>query len=143
VNTFVPDASVAVKWMLPRGVEPFRSEALAWLRRFAAGEIRFVVPDLFWAELVNLLWKSVRLGRCSKSAACYQLKSLRSLRIPTVSSLELLDLAFGIANAHGRTVYDSLYVALAVHAKAPLVTADERLANTLAAHFPVKWVGAV
>jgi hypothetical protein len=31
---------------------------------------------------------------------------------------------------------------LAVQSKADLVTADERLANALAAHFPVKWLGA-
>ena len=33
--------------------------------------------------------------------------------------------------------------ALAVHSKAQLITADERLANSLAAHFPVRWLGAV
>jgi predicted nucleic acid-binding protein len=38
-------------------------------------------------------------------------------------------------------VYDSLYVALAVQAKTELITADERLANSLAAHLPVKWLG--
>lgn len=143
MNAFVADASVAAKWVLPGGAEPFEAEALDWLRRFATGEIRLVVPDLFWAELANVLWKSIRLGRCSKSAAQAELESLRALRIPTISSLELLDLAFGIANAYDRSVYDSLYVALAVHAKAQLVTADEKLANALASHFPVRWLGGV
>jgi predicted nucleic acid-binding protein len=59
-----------------------------------------------------------------------------------VPSLTLIEKAFEIATACGRTVYDSLYVALAVHSKAPLVTADEKLANALAARFPVKWLGA-
>jgi predicted nucleic acid-binding protein len=43
---------------------------------------------------------------------------------------------------HDRTVYDSIYVALALQYKADLFTADERLANALAARFPVKWLGA-
>jgi predicted nucleic acid-binding protein len=35
------------------------------------------------------------------------------------------------------------YVALAIQSKAQLITADERLANSLAAHLPVKWLGAL
>jgi predicted nucleic acid-binding protein len=40
-------------------------------------------------------------------------------------------------------VYDSLYVALATLTNSQLITADERLANSLAARFPVKWLGAM
>ena len=61
----------------------------------------------------------------------------------TVSSAVLLGLAFRIAIAFDRTVYDSLYIALAVHSKSQLVTADERLANAVAAELPVKWLGAL
>jgi predicted nucleic acid-binding protein len=31
---------------------------------------------------------------------------------------------------------------LAIQRKTELITADERLANALAAHLPVKWLGA-
>ena len=34
-------------------------------------------------------------------------------------------------------------VALAVESRAQLITADEKLANALAAHLPVKWLGAL
>ena len=62
---------------------------------------------------------------------------------PSVPSLKLLGSALQIATGFERTVYDSLYVALAVQTNSQLITADERLANSLAAHFPVKWLGAV
>lgn len=143
MNAIVADASVAAKWILPGHNEPLRAEALNALKRFVAGELRIIVPDLFWAELGNLLWKAYRLGRCSKSEAQTGLQSAQRLGIVTIPSLDVLELAFAIATTHERTVYDSLYVALAVHSKANLVTADERLANALAAHFPVKWLGAI
>jgi predicted nucleic acid-binding protein len=46
-------------------------------------------------------------------------------QLPTVSSPILLETAFLIATAFDRAVYDNLYVALAVHSKAQLITADE------------------
>jgi predicted nucleic acid-binding protein len=62
---------------------------------------------------------------------------------PTVRSEPLIDLALRIALLHGRTAYDSLYVALAVILKSDLVTADEKLANALAGSFPITWLGAI
>lgn len=143
MNAIVVDASVAGKWCLPAKGEPLADEALALLDRYVKGEIRFVVPDLFWAELANLLWKAVRQGRCAKAAAATALAALQERELQTVPSRSLLDVAFGIATAFDRTVYDSLYVALAVQLKAQLITADERLANSLAARLPVKWLGAI
>ena len=143
MTTLVVDASVAAKWFLPAKGETLTDEAFQLFRRYAAGEIRFVVPDLFWAELANVLWKTVRRGRCSKAAAEAGLASLVERKVPTVSSLTLLQAAFRIATAFDRTVYDSLYVALAVHSIAQLITADEHLAKSIAAHFPVRWLGAL
>jgi predicted nucleic acid-binding protein len=54
----------------------------------------------------------------------------------------LLPDALNIAVAHDRSVYDCLYVALAIQFKTEMITADERLANALAARLPVKWLGA-
>jgi predicted nucleic acid-binding protein len=142
VSTFVLDASVAAKWCLPPAGEMLREEAFRLLDRYAEGEVHFIVPDLFWAEVANLLWKSVRRERCTNKHAQAALALLQERRFPTAPSLSLLELAFGIAGAFGQTVYDSLYVALAVDAKAQFVTADERLAGALAAHLPVKWLGA-
>jgi predicted nucleic acid-binding protein len=138
----VVDASVAAKWVLPSKNEPLASEALELLSRYTKGEIRFIVPDLFWAECGSILWKAVRQGRLTKDAAGTALESLRDRNFPAVSSWSLLDAAFEIASIFDRTVYDAIYVALAVNSNGEFVTADERLANALAARFPVKWLGA-
>jgi predicted nucleic acid-binding protein len=143
VTMVVVDANVAAKWFLPADGETLADEALALLGQYAKEEVRFIVPDLFWAEFANVIWKAVRLGRLTKVSAAAALASLTQRNFPTVPSLRLLDSAFQIATAFERTVYDCLYVALAVYSKAQLITADERLANSLAARFPVKWLGAV
>jgi predicted nucleic acid-binding protein len=143
VTAFVLDASVAAKWFLSAKDERLTGEALALYSKFMQGEVRFIVPDLFWAELASAFWKAIRFGRFDKSSAEEALSKLGSCDLPSISAVHLLDMAFQIATAFDRSLYDSLYVALAVQAKTQLITADERLANALAAHFPVKWLGAI
>lgn len=143
MSLVVVDANVAAKWFLPAKGETLAGEAFTLLEQYAKDEIRFLVPDLFWVEFANVMWKAVRLGRFSNASAAAALAALTQHNFPTVPSLNLLYDAFQIATAFERTVYDCLYVALAVRSKAQLITADERLANSLAARFPVKWLGAV
>ena len=143
MNAYVIDARVAAKWVLPATGETLTSEALGLLKDYVAGQVRFVVPDLFWAELANILWKAVRQGRLQLPSAETALQAVRDRSFPTVPSHTLLIEAFAIATAFDRAVYDALYVALAISSKSHLITADERLANALAAHLPVKWLGSL
>jgi predicted nucleic acid-binding protein len=142
VRAFVVDASVAVKWHLPSGRESLVPQARHLLESYVQGTIRLLAPDLFWVEVGNFTWKAVRARRVSTAQAVVGLNLLRELRILTFPCVDLLPEAMSIALAHQRTVYDSLYVALAVQSKCELITADERLANALAARLPVKWLGA-
>jgi len=143
MRLLVLDASVAAKWFLPRAGEGLVDEAFHLLRGHAEGEIEFTAPDLFWAEFGNVLWKAVRQGRWSGTAATKALQQMQEQRLPTVPAEELIEDALAIGLATGRAVYDSLYVALAVQRGAELVTADERLANAVAARLPVKWLGGI
>lgn len=143
MNVFVVDASVAAKWVLPGADEPFRDEALRLLKQWLENKIHLIVPDFFWVELTNVLWKAVLRGRCTKEAAVAALLTLLDYPIPTLPSMPLLNRSLRTGVLHGRSVYDSIYVTLALAAEAQLVTADERLANALAERFPVKWLGAI
>jgi hypothetical protein len=83
-------------------------------------------------------WEN-RRGNFPKDSADAALASLKRFDFPNVPSLKLLDNAFQIATAYGRTVCECLHVALALQTNSQFITADERLANSLAARFTVKW----
>lgn len=139
----VVDASVAVKWCLPSVREELVAEAEELLESSRRDQVRFLVPDLFWVEVANALWKAVRRNEISSNNAAAAMSFLRDLDIATLPSLDIVPQALDLAITYGRTAYDSLYVALAMQSKSSLITADERLANALAARFPVKWLGAL
>ena len=143
MNRFVIDASVAVKWLPLFAHEPYVGEAQRYLERRAVGEIALLVPGFFWVEVANVLWKAVRRRICQPTEGKAALETLSGLDLPTLSSTALVTPALDLALRHDRSVYDSLYVALAVRQNAQLVTADERLANALGGHLPVKWLGAI
>jgi predicted nucleic acid-binding protein len=143
LNKWVLDASVAIKWAMPTAQEPLTDQSLRLLKRYVDGEVAFLVPDVFWAEIGNVLWKGARQRRWSQDEAESVAADMQARDFTTVPSLILLPEALRIAFAHDRAVYDSLYVALSVQSKSELITADERLANALAARFPVKWLGAL
>ena len=142
MTSVVVDASVAVKWCLPSVREELVAEAEELLASSRRDEVRFVVPDLFWVELANALWKAVRRADISSDNAASAMSFMRDLDIATIPSLDLVPEALNLAISGGRTVYDSLYIALAMQSNSEMITADERLANALAARFPVKWLGA-
>lgn len=142
MTPLVVDASVAVKWCLPAQVEPLTREAEDLLAAYRSGTEHFVVPDLFWVELANTLWKAVRTQKTNVQKAEQSLQLVTELGIPTMPSFELVPPSLQLAFGNDRTVYDSVYLALALKVHGELITADERLANALAARFPVKWLGA-
>jgi predicted nucleic acid-binding protein len=57
--------------------------------------------------------------------------------------LPRLDSALDKAIVYRRSVYDSIYLALAVESAGQLFTADEKLVNALAARLPIIWLGAI
>jgi predicted nucleic acid-binding protein len=137
----VIDASVAAKWFLPD--EPFSTTALELLHRATAGTTEFIVPDLFFSECGNILWKAARRKRLSAEEALAAIQVIEQLQPLTVPAAGLLESTLQIARKYDRTFYDSLYLAVAAKQQAILVTADEKLANATAAHLPVKWLGAL
>ncbi len=124
-ESLVVDASVAIKWYVP---EPGSTAAQSILE----SNRLLVAPDLLVAEIGDILWKRVRRGMTARSDAEIIAQAfLGESRVTLVSSTVLMFRALDIANTYGLTVYDALYVSLAVRDDLIVVTADERLANRL------------
>ena len=143
MTSLVVDANVAAKWLLPAANEDFIDQANRLASLHVTRQIQLLAPDLIEAEIGNILWKAVRRNRMSRAQAETSLRSFVELSIQIVPISSFLEEALQIALAFDRSFYDSLYVALAVSTKTELITADERLVNTLGSRFPIRWIGAL
>ncbi len=121
----VVDASVVVKWYVP---EIGSAEASAILAR---GD-PLLAPDLLVAEFGNVLRKKVRRGELDRSEAGEIVAAfLSSSPVTLLGTSAFLRPAFDLATRWQRTVYDALYLAMALAESCALVTADERLGHGL------------
>ena len=125
MSAFVIDASVAVKWFLP---EVHDADAL----RLLHGAHELLVPDIFFAEFGNVLWKRLRRHEVTPSVAAGAVEELGRLFFQVHPSQALVPLALDLATRFDRSVYDSMYLAVAVLRHRPIVTADRRLHAALA-----------
>jgi predicted nucleic acid-binding protein len=123
VSRLVVDASVAVKWFVP---EELSGAARRWLQ----AEHELLAPDLLWAELGNVLWKKHRRRELEQPTAIRLFRDFTRIPVQSYSSRHWAGAALALAVRHGVTVYDGLYLALAVAQQCRLVTADSRLHET-------------
>jgi predicted nucleic acid-binding protein len=121
----VVDASVVLKWFLP---EPWSDEA----RKLLDEPVGLVAPDLLYAEVGNGVWKRVRMRELSGPLARRMVADIATMAVRPVASRILLKDAIGVAVGAGITVYDAMYLALAVRLRTYVVTADERLTHAVA-----------
>jgi len=105
----------------------FREEGWENLAKYMA---RTVSVDLAIKEFYNALWKAVYLQRRISASEAKEIISLLKTYIEKNMELrdetDYMDKAFEIALSRGITVYDALYVALAVEENIPLLTLDKK-----------------
>lgn len=124
MRRYIVDASVVIKWFVPE----VHAEAA---RRLLDGGYEMEAPDLARAEVGNVLWKKWRRGELSPEAVSGILRDFERLPLKVESSESLLATAWDVTRRFDRSFCDGLYVALAVQADCPLVTADRKLYNSL------------
>ncbi len=129
ISECVVDASVGIKLFVD---EPFSDVADRLFEELASNPLaRFYVPDLFFVECANILWKYARRYGYPPDNARQDVADLRALALRTVSTADLIAPALELAMTYDITPYDAVYAALARQLSLPLITADERLARKL------------
>jgi predicted nucleic acid-binding protein len=133
MTLYVVDSSVVVKWFVP---EPLTAEA----NRLRFGSDPLHAPEFLDVEVAAIAWKKIRRGVMTRAEADFILTEVPLLSLTRHPTTALVAPAFDIADRSGRTVYDCLYLALAVQLGGKMVTADDRLVNALAG---TPWAGYI
>ena len=120
----VPDASVAVKWVVAEEDTPAARQMLT-----DANELH--APRLLAAEVANALWSKVRQGIIAPSDAVALISAVTGQPLNWADDESVAADALGIALTLDRPIYDCMYLALARRIGAVLVTADARFVNAL------------
>ncbi len=138
MSRYVVDASVAIKWFVPE----VHTEAAA---RLLEGDNQLLAPDLLFPEFGNILWKKTRRSEIRASEAREILQALAIVPLQIHSAQSLIESAFEIAHGLERSIYDSVYLSLAVINECRMITADKKFyivlkKSSLADH--IEWVAA-
>ncbi len=137
MKAVVIDASVIAAALFP---EPHSAAAKAIL---ASGQ-GFCALDLVYAELANVIWKRHRRREIDAKEAADLLSDVMGLPLDITPSEQLVGPALELALRTGRTVYDCLYLTLALRIKSVMISNDRRLVNALSGG-PLKghiaWLG--
>lgn len=125
MTTFVLDCSLAMAWVFP-------DEATEATDRLLDALIdgRAFVPALWPVEVANVLLVAARRRRIATTDWPRIRRNLDALpiRIDPVSTSRIWDEVLELARAHRLSVYDSMYLELAIRMQLPLATLDVALA---------------
>jgi len=135
----VVDASVGIKLFVKEELSEKTHALFAHLT--ASSPAQFYVPDLFFIECTNILWKYTYRFDYPADKARKNLINLEKLALQRTPTSDLMVEALDIAVPHSISAYDACYVALAQRLSLPLITADEKLVNKLAnSTYTVQWL---
>ena len=124
--TWVVDASIAVKWVIPEALSDKAD-------RLRADEDEMLAPDLLLIEVANALWKKTASREISPAEADGALSLVSESGINLRPTAPLLPRAMQVARHLSHPVYDCVYLALAETEHASFVTADRRLLRRISA----------
>jgi predicted nucleic acid-binding protein len=123
MTAVVCDASVLLKLIVAEE-DSNQAETLA-------SSFTLIAPEIIFAEVGNVLCTHMRNGRLDLRSGLALFEKLNSSNLEWHPIRPFVSRAIGIAHALRHAVYDCLYLALAEHLNAPLVTADQRFISAV------------
>jgi predicted nucleic acid-binding protein len=132
-ETYVLDCSLAAKWILP---EPDRALALRLFDRYASGEIALIAPDLLLAEFASVLAKRRRRKQISAEQAVEAFRWMTRCTPKLYDTRPRLGNALQLSLQFQMSLWDCVYVALAMEHDCAFLTADRRLFRSGGARHP-------
>lgn len=124
VISFIVDASISAVWMFEDESHPIADIVLAEIR----GDGEGFVPQHWYLEVRNALLMGERRGRIAHEDIGDRLSFLNGLTVQTDEDVNL-DTVFHLARLYNVTMYDAMYLELALRRNLPLATLDRRLAQ--------------
>lgn len=118
------DCSVAAKWVLH---EAGHAEALHLLQEEKSGRVTLIATDLLLTEFASLIAKRVRRKQILPTEASDAFRLLEEHATILFETRLLLGAALQLALDRHTSLWDCVYLALAIQHNCPLITADQRL----------------
>lgn len=122
----------------------FREDTSPMAQALLTSGCELFAPDMIYAEVANVIWKRYTRKEIDEQEARELLADSLILPVQITPNRQLAEPALKLALRTKRTVYDCLYLALAIQAKSVMVTADKRLVNALAdtpLEKHISWIG--
>ncbi len=123
-ETFVIDASIAVKWFI---WEDGTDKALNLLDYI----VSFYVPSFFLMEIDSVITKKVRQRELQIEEASLKRKQFRNLPYKLIAYAHTENFAFDLSIQFPISLYDANYLAVAIDRDAKLYTADIHFYNAV------------
>ena len=124
----VLDAGVALAWFIDPPSER-RDYAMTALKEYRGGNLRFIVPDIFFVEVPYVLLKAMHKSIITADSVAQAARFIDLMTSDVVPSSVSVQDAIQRAQTWELKTYDATYFDLAVNMDIPLIAIDKDLVN--------------
>lgn len=117
LRLFVPDGAV------PDGLEEF-------FHGVNQGRHYALAPELLLAEAGNVIWKYMQAGILTSEEGKAMFKDIVDMPVRLIGHKKLVKHSLELAEMYNLTMYDSLFIALALEQGGVVFTADNKMLET-------------